>query len=102
AATGKVRRVLGEVPGMPTDAVLSADGRVVALGRDHKVIHLLETATGKELRRIVPGGEPVVVVLSPDGGRLAVNCRAETEVRLWDVVSGKELGRFNRPLQEKK
>jgi RNA polymerase sigma factor (sigma-70 family) len=81
----------------------SPDGRVLALENADQTISLWETATGKERGRIgnkaaadstaePPFRQGLTLAFSPDGGLLATN--AGHDVVVWDVVAGKEVGRF--------
>jgi WD40 repeat protein/tetratricopeptide (TPR) repeat protein len=72
---------------------ISADGRRVLAGGDHKEPRVYDVDTGQEVRRLtghtdwVPG-----VALSADGRRALTGSNDRT-VRLWDVDTGKELRR---------
>jgi RNA polymerase sigma factor (sigma-70 family) len=81
----------------------SPDGRVLALENTDQTISLWETATGKERGRIghkaaadstaePPFRQGLILAFSPDGGLLAT--RAGHDVVVWEVVAGKEVGRF--------
>ena len=77
------------------------DGRWLAL-RDNNGIHLCDTRSGKEIRRLTQEGndgvslaQPLPVTLSPDGKVLvAVDAKA---IYRWDTATGKELNRIPRP-----
>jgi RNA polymerase sigma factor (sigma-70 family) len=94
SATGKELR-RAEAVGAGEDALhLSADGRLLASAVRGQVT-LSEAATGKELRTI-PGDR---VRFAPDGKTVATSKDPEKEgdpglTRLWDVATGKELGRM--------
>lgn len=81
---------------------ISPDGRIIASNSGSE-IYLWDLITGKQLRALaghevgVEGG----LAFSPDGKTLASsgnkrtdNERVIAEVRLWDVATGKELGKF--------
>jgi RNA polymerase sigma factor (sigma-70 family) len=86
ARLGSVRFRLRQASGF----TVSADGKTVAAAADGVV--LWETATGKTLSRFV-GPEPVhSVARSPDGKVLAAGELGG--VRIWDVGTGRELGRL--------
>jgi len=74
-------------------AALSPDGKTLAVCTDCDAIGLLDTATGREVRRIqLPGVCRIAqLVFAPDGGRLLAG-DAVYGVRWFDVASGKRLG----------
>jgi WD40 repeat protein len=81
--------------------VLSPDGKVRAQpGSDG--IHLLEVATGKDLRTLGTGKDRLdyPLAFSPDGKTLAASSRPANRVCLLDVGTGEELPQSaaNRPL----
>ncbi|MCI0457688.1 MAG: hypothetical protein L0Z62_12020, partial [Gemmataceae bacterium] len=87
--------------GAPAWAIAFApDGRSLASAGSDGVVHVWETATGKELLRIeneqlpVVGSETITgLAYAPDGKTLA-GARANQPVCLWDVATGKELRQF--------
>jgi RNA polymerase sigma factor (sigma-70 family) len=76
------------VPASATHAVFTADGRFgFATGHDF----VFCGPHGKKTWRIVPGDRGLVsLALSPGGALLATRQFMSTEVRLWDVTTGKE------------
>jgi RNA polymerase sigma factor (sigma-70 family) len=84
----------------------SADGKTLVTCGEDKAIRFWDVASGKQERAIT--GYPDIVgafALSPDGTRLATVGMTESspgvgtwprasQVRLWDVVAGKEVGRL--------
>jgi WD40 repeat protein len=80
-------------------AILSPDGRTLAFTRDvGKEIHLLDVASGKVLRTLSGHGESVFPTFSPDGKTIASTTN-KGDLKLWDVETGKELGRFTTKLK---
>jgi RNA polymerase sigma factor (sigma-70 family) len=72
-------------------AALSPDGKQLVAG-DWQAIHLVDWATGKEVRRLK--GHPRqtwAVVYFPDGKTLASIAHLDRTIRLWEVGTGKEL-----------
>jgi len=77
----------------------SPDGKTLASGSDDNTIHLWETTTGKEVRRLT-GHEQLVasVAWSPDGKTLASGSYDKT-IRLWEAATGKEVRLLTRHAQ---
>jgi RNA polymerase sigma factor (sigma-70 family) len=100
-------RLLHQLPGLGVAGVapsITSDGRLVASGRHDSFVHLWETATGKERRRIPikdfqPNGIATIVQavsLSPDGKRLVAllqDGNTQNHVGVWDTASGTLLKR---------
>src|SRR5262249_45696658 len=95
-ATGEERRtgLDGAGAGSGNDIAVSPDGRTLALANS-----LREAATGGQ-RVCLTGHSHVVcaVAVSPDGRTVATGSMDGT-VRLWDLLSGKELGRFGKEVE---
>jgi RNA polymerase sigma factor (sigma-70 family) len=112
-STGARMRELPLHPQPGNAWALSPDGSVLAVGtrpadppaaiteRDFGRIHLVDVATGKDLRELSAAGEPPFgaamgirsVAFSADGRRLAAR-GADGFLRVWDVASGRELRRW--------
>jgi RNA polymerase sigma factor (sigma-70 family) len=83
-------------------AVFAPDGKsiaVLARGRTG-ILALLDREKGEEQQTFNQGSEIVRVAFSPDGKRLAI--AGHTEVRLWDVTTGKEQRILQHPLDPKR
>jgi RNA polymerase sigma factor (sigma-70 family) len=82
----------------------SPDGKVVAAADAGGNVTLLNAANGKVIQQIRgEAGASRALGFSPDGKRLAVGGADDTKeasgaVRLYDVASGKEVTRIDRPL----
>src|SRR5262249_30828387 len=87
-------------PDGKTLAVAADDGEAPLLIRSSPLL-LLDLATGKEVRRFRgPEGHLVIsLAFSPDGKTLA-SAGQGTPVCLWDVTTGKGLGRLSEPKWE--
>jgi WD40 repeat protein len=90
-ATGEqLLRSKHKVPSTSNQAALSPDGKVLAAGGEGNRVHLIDTTSDKEIRRI--DGRVLCFTFSPDGQSLAgVRAVSPTEdsVCLWDVATGK-------------
>jgi RNA polymerase sigma factor (sigma-70 family) len=72
-------------------SALSVEGHTLATAEENRqVVHVWDTATGKERLTLQPNGEQIrFLAVSPDGSRL-VTCAQKT-VQLWDTATGKAL-----------
>lgn len=74
-------------PGMPLRIRFTADGRLALVSdwreRGHLVV--LETATGREVKRIPLGNQPIGVELPPDGRRCFVTNMTSDEIHVVDM-----------------
>ena len=82
-------------PGPVWSLAFSPDGKGLLAGGPHSFFGLYDPSTGKELRRFSWQKNLLrCLVLSPDGTTVAT--AAETELRLWDMQTGKMIGELNR------
>lgn len=73
---------------------LAPDGKSSAWAHYTGIVHIWDTAAGKELRQInAGGGYALVLNYSRDGKQIALRT-ADQLVRLWDLAEGKELQKF--------
>jgi WD40 repeat protein len=98
-------RDLAPAPHPGTSFALSPDGKLLAWGNptSHFPVVLLDTGTGKVVRKLSPaqeGAGTVSLAFSPDGKTLAAGYdfsgigSGTKEVRLWDVASGRQVARI--------
>jgi RNA polymerase sigma factor (sigma-70 family) len=72
--------------------VYTPDGKRLVSCDQNKGIRILDTATGKELRRIEFQGESIsCFALSPDGKTIITGSWSSPVLRQWDISTGKEL-----------
>jgi WD40 repeat protein len=73
------------------DFAFSPDRRTAALARGTNTIRLLDTRTGKELRKLEGFGDKVEHVAFSPGGKTLASAYGDGTVCLWDVRAGKRL-----------
>lgn len=80
-----------------TSAVISPDGNIIASYED-QVIRVWDRTTGQKLRDLGPGpqGEPFWDLRYSRLGKWVIG-RGQTELRIWDLRTGKVLNRFPQP-----
>lgn len=78
-----------ELPGVVHAVSYSRDGRLIAAAAGENA-YLLQTATGKIVQPLKPGGTVTAISFSPDGGRVATASYDQT-ARVFDVSTGKEI-----------
>ncbi len=109
-ASGKHIRILRESQTWVVAVAFSPDGNLLACRGENSGIGLWQVATGKQIRRFGMGPLKIPlsrtgsdtwafrVAFSPDGKTLAAASGdltgQDSEIRLWEVATGKELGRF--------
>jgi WD40 repeat protein/tRNA A-37 threonylcarbamoyl transferase component Bud32 len=85
----------------PWSLVASPDGHLLAVGDAVGVVHLLDAATGAEIRRLSGHQNPVRAVAFGPTGRLLASGDGDIgrddagEVRIWDVATGAALHTFH-------
>jgi RNA polymerase sigma factor (sigma-70 family) len=94
--TGKeVRKLEGHRGSQLRELAFSPDSRLLASaghGLDDRFIRLWDVAAGKEIRRIEVSAWSLA--FSPDGKTLATVGLTDSAIRLWEVDTGLERGRF--------
>jgi hypothetical protein len=96
AATGRVLRQLAheQYPAGPLSTAMSRNGAVCAVGYAPNSIGLWDARSGKPLRLIKAHGNWVVsLAFTPDGALLASSA-GDTTASVWEVATGKEVGRL--------
>jgi uncharacterized protein (TIGR03067 family) len=98
-ASGKELRRYGLHSGVVQSVAFSPDGRYVVSGSGDQAIRLFDRESGEEVKRLPTPGQNIVnsVAFSRDGQHLLSGGGGQSTddlVRLWDVVSGKEVLRF--------
>jgi len=90
ARVGTVRWWSGRSNACPL--VYTPDGKSLVCCDSRKAIVFLDTATGKERRRIQRRGDEIYCfALSPDGKTVVTAGLRSRVLRIWDVATGKEL-----------
>ncbi|HEY2841490.1 MAG TPA: PQQ-binding-like beta-propeller repeat protein [Pirellulales bacterium] len=79
-----------------SNAVLSPDASIVAVGTNGSVIELRDCATGAELHMLRTPGSIERVAFTPNG-RTVVTLLHDGNLILWHVATGQEIGRFKMP-----
>jgi WD40 repeat protein len=96
ASDQEFRTIHGKFP-VVTSVAFSPDGTRLASG-SYSSVTVSEVASGRVLRTL-PGGANCLA-FSPDGTRLATGGSHDKSIKLWDVVSGKELHIIQGPRRE--
>ena len=83
-------RLLPEVPDYANGLAIAPDGKLLAVHGYAKTIALIDSATGKEVRKLSGHEERILdVAFSADGKSLASTAEDLT-CRIWDVKTGKQ------------
>src|SRR5262249_8387571 len=92
---GELRTVTLDEHAGYEQAAFSADARRLALVDTKNVLHVYDTATGKETLRIPVAGKKINTVrLSPDGKRVGICGHVAQErgaLQVWDAATGESL-----------
>jgi WD40 repeat protein len=87
----RAREELGELENSGDRIAFSADGRTLVTGSADDQIHVWNVASRQRVRSLGPVGGVNSLSLSPDGRLLATTEFWRTDVRLWDLETGREL-----------
>jgi WD40 repeat protein len=87
-------------PSWKFSGAISADGKMVALGREDGSLELWDAATGKLLHTPLEAPQPVISLHFAGPGRL-VSLSADGTMRQWDVAERRELRQRRTALPEK-
>ena len=86
-AAMNLRRVVGGGPHAIHAIALSADGKRFVAAEGTGGVGLFDTASGKLLRQLAPGGDVTTVAYSPDGRTIAAAGRSGVTT-LWNATTG--------------
>jgi WD40 repeat protein len=82
--------------------VLFPDGRTIAAAQQGKTVRIHNAADERDIHTLESPAEVWKVVVSPNGKLLATNAewanQRESNLRIWDAATGKELYRLEQPL----
>jgi WD40 repeat protein len=97
AATGELRRMLGNIGSSVEGLCFSSDGRRLVSGGNQRTLRMWDVATGRVLKTF-QGHTNVVyeVRFSPDDKRLLSN-GADRSARIWNVEDGSQQQVFTHP-----
>jgi WD40 repeat protein/serine/threonine protein kinase/tetratricopeptide (TPR) repeat protein len=88
--TGEAGRFTGHTHNGVQCVAISRDGRFILSGGFDRTIRLLDSATGREIRRLDGHTREVSAVDFSPNGRRAVSGGADNTIRVWNVATGKE------------
>ena len=86
----RARKELGELRNAGDRVAFSADGRILVTASGEDFIHVWDVASRQLIRRLGPVGGVNSLSLSRDGRLLATTEFWRTDVRLWDLETGRE------------
>lgn len=98
ADSGKVRRRLEGIRGGSYEAI-SPDGRTLAV-KEFEEVSLWELANGRPRGRLAVRGQTDGLAFSPDGRFLAIGSCSESPLSLWDLTTGRVVGRLQDDREE--
>jgi RNA polymerase sigma factor (sigma-70 family) len=77
----------------------SASGAWIATGTKDGAIHLTDTASGKEMRKIAAGDAVIALAFAPDGKAFVVG-QSDGTVSVWATENGQQLSKRKKPINK--
>ena len=87
----RARKEIGELQNSGDRIAFSADGRILVTGSANDQVHVWDVASQQRIRSLGPIGGVSSLAVSPNGRLLATTEFWRTDVRLWDLETGREL-----------